>query len=83
MTDKIFVSLQCALKILREDRKTAHIPVLAISANAIPQDVAKGMEAGFFRYVTKPIKIDEFMNALDVALLYAAEKSLPGKDTVA
>lgn len=72
-----------ALKILREDPKTAHIPVLAISANAIAQDVAKGMEAGFFRYVTKPIKIDEFMKALDVALLYAAEKCLPGKDTVA
>ena len=63
-----------ALKILREDKATAHIPVLAMSANAMPRDIAKGMEAGFFRYLTKPIKIDEFMEALEVALEYAQAK---------
>ncbi|MBU1397183.1 MAG: response regulator, partial [Gammaproteobacteria bacterium] len=57
-----------ALKILREDPATAHIPVLAISANAMPRDIQKGLEAGFFRYLTKPIKINEFMEALDMAL---------------
>ena len=57
-----------ALKILREDPATAHIPVVAISANAMPRDIEKGLEAGFFRYLTKPIKITEFMDALDVAL---------------
>ena len=57
-----------ALKILREDPVTAHIPVLAISANAIPSDIKKGLEAGFFRYLTKPIKVNEFMEALDLAL---------------
>jgi PAS domain S-box-containing protein len=57
-----------ALKVLREDAATAHIPVLALSANAMPRDIQKGLEAGFFRYLTKPIKIDEFMNALDLAL---------------
>ncbi|MFZ3042475.1 MAG: ATP-binding protein [Thiobacillus sp.] len=57
-----------ALKILREDPVTAHIPVLAISANAMPRDIQKGLEAGFFRYLTKPIKVNEFMNALDMAL---------------
>ena len=60
-----------ALKILRDDPSTAHIPVLAISANAMPRDVKRGMEAGFFRYLTKPIKINEFMEALDGALEYA------------
>ena len=54
-----------ALKILREDPATAHIPVLAISANAMPHDIKKGLEAGFFRYLTKPIKVNEFMDALD------------------
>ncbi|MGV8934753.1 MAG: PAS domain-containing protein [Gallionellaceae bacterium] len=63
-----------ALKILREDLKTAHIPVLAISANAMPSDIEKGLEAGFFRYVTKPIKLKEFMDTLDVTLLYASDK---------
>jgi len=57
-----------ALKILREDPVTAHIPVLAISANAMPRDIQKGQEAGFFRYLTKPIKINEFMEALNMAL---------------
>jgi signal transduction histidine kinase len=50
-----------ALKMLTQDPLTAHIPVIAISANAIPQDIHKGLEAGFFRYLTKPIKINEFM----------------------
>ncbi len=57
-----------ALKLLREDPKTKHIPVIAISANAMPRDVEKGMEAGFFRYITKPIKVSEFMYALSDAL---------------
>ena len=60
-----------ALKILREDPVTAHIPVLAISANAMPHDIKNGLEAGFFRYLTKPIKVNEFMDALNVALEYA------------
>jgi signal transduction histidine kinase/ActR/RegA family two-component response regulator len=60
-----------ALKMLREDPVTAHIPVLAISANAMPHDIQKGLNAGFFRYLTKPIKVDEFMETLDVALEFA------------
>ncbi|MBU1263453.1 MAG: PAS domain S-box protein [Gammaproteobacteria bacterium] len=64
-----------ALKILREDPATAHIPVLAISANAMPRDIQKGLEAGFFRYLTKPIKVSEFMNALDMALERADTES--------
>ncbi|MBT9569155.1 MAG: PAS domain S-box protein [Thiobacillus sp.] len=57
-----------ALKALRRDPATAHIPVIALSANAMPRDISKGLAAGFFRYLTKPIKIDEFMKALDSAL---------------
>jgi PAS domain S-box-containing protein len=56
-----------ALKILRDDPLTANIPVVALSANAMPRDIQKGMLAGFFRYITKPIKIDEFMNTVDLA----------------
>jgi len=57
-----------ALKILAGDPVTAHIPVIALSANAMPRDIEKGLQAGFFRYLTKPIKIDEFMDTLDLAL---------------
>jgi PAS domain S-box-containing protein len=61
-----------ALKLLRDDPATAHIPVLALSANAMPRDIEKGLEAGFFRYLTKPIRVHEFMSAVDLALLHAA-----------
>jgi len=57
-----------ALRILREDHATAHIPIVALSANAMPRDIKKGLEAGFFYYLTKPIKVDEFMDAIDVAI---------------
>ena len=60
-----------AMRILREDPATAHIPVLALSANVIPRDIKAGLEAGFFRYLTKPIKVNEFMEALDMAFEYA------------
>lgn len=62
-----------ALKILRADPTTAHIPTIAISANAMSLDVKKGLEAGFFRYITKPIMVNEFMEALDLALEYAGQ----------
>ena len=57
-----------ALKILAGDPLTAHIPVIALSANAMPRDIEKGPKAGFFRYLTKPIKVLQFMEALDIAL---------------
>jgi signal transduction histidine kinase/CheY-like chemotaxis protein len=60
-----------ALRILGEDPATAHIPVVALSANAIPRDIEKGLEAGFFRYLTKPIKVNEFMDTLDLAMKFA------------
>jgi CheY-like chemotaxis protein len=62
-----------ALKILREDPATAHIPIVALSANAMPRDIAMGLELGFFRYLTKPIKVKEFMDTLNVALEYAGK----------
>ena len=57
-----------ALAMLREDPLTAHIPVIALSANANPHDIHKGLEAGFFQYLTKPINLNEFMYAIDAAL---------------
>ncbi|MES2325143.1 MAG: PAS domain S-box protein [Pseudomonadota bacterium] len=73
-----------ALKILSDDPATCHIPVLALSANAVPRDIEKGLEAGFFRYLTKPIRVREFMEALDIALEHAAQHeagSRPDKES--
>jgi PAS domain S-box-containing protein len=68
-----------ALRILREDAATAHIPVVALSANAMPRDIEKGLEAGFFRYLTKPIKVNEFMQTLDEALAFARLEAVVAK----
>ena len=57
-----------ALGLLRNDPLTRHIPVLALSANAMRQDIERGMQAGFYRYLTKPIRISEFILALDECL---------------
>ena len=62
-----------ALKLLRHDPSTAHIPVVALSANAMADDIENGLEAGFFRYLTKPIKVPAFMKALNLALAFAEE----------
>ena len=64
-----------ALGILAADPATAHIPVVALSANAMPRDIEKGLQAGFFRYLTKPIKVNEFMDTLDLALNFAQSAS--------
>ena len=59
------------LKNLRADPVTAHIPIIALSAHALPRDIKKGHEAGFFRNLTKPLKVDEFMDALREAMKFA------------
>ncbi len=63
-----------AMKILRADPTTAHIPVIALSANALSVDIELAMEAGFFNYLTKPIRLNEFMSALDLALEFSHRK---------
>jgi PAS domain S-box-containing protein len=64
-----------AMQILRADPATAHIPIIALSANAVPGDVEKSLQAGFFNYLTKPIRVDRFMDALDVALKFSSTVS--------
>jgi PAS domain S-box-containing protein len=61
------------LELLRAEPATAHITVVALSANAMPHDIEKGLQAGFFSYLTKPIKVSEFMHVLDAALEHAAK----------
>jgi PAS domain S-box-containing protein len=57
-----------AMQILRLDPATAHIPIVALSANAMTRDIEKGLDAGFYRYLTKPIKVNEFFETLTEAL---------------
>jgi signal transduction histidine kinase/ActR/RegA family two-component response regulator len=53
-----------ALKRLKEGRETKDIPVIAVSADAMPGDILKGIEAGFHNYLTKPVNLKKFMEAV-------------------
>lgn len=64
-----------AINMLQADPSTAHIPVIALSAFALPDEIVRALDAGFFNYLTKPIKLDELMAALDLALEYSQTKS--------
>jgi signal transduction histidine kinase/ActR/RegA family two-component response regulator len=71
-----------ALAELRRDPRTSHIPVLALTANAMPRDVEKGLNAGFYRYLTKPINIEEFNEAIASTLaMIDAQRAEPKAGT--
>lgn len=61
------------LKYLRSIPATAHIPAMALSADAYFHQIEQGIAAGFCQYLTKPFKIAELMDALDMCLIIGAE----------
>ncbi len=61
-----------ALARLKEMPETRDVPVIALTASALPGDIMKGIAAGFFRYLTKPIETNAFLAALEDALSKAA-----------
>ncbi|MDR7332912.1 ATP-binding protein [Roseateles asaccharophilus] len=60
-----------AQALLKQDPRTSHIPVIALTANAMPDAAAAGLAAGFFRYLTKPLDPGLLIEALDSALATA------------
>ena len=65
-----------AQQILSDDPRTAHIPVIALTAHAMEGDVRRGIAAGFFRYLTKPISLVAFNDAVDSALALSTASAL-------
>jgi PAS domain S-box-containing protein len=57
-----------ALRALRAAPEMKDIPVIALTAAASERDKQRGMEAGFYRYLTKPVKVDELVTALEALL---------------
>ncbi len=53
---------------LQRQEALENIPVLALSAAATKANIEKGMEAGFLRYLTKPIVVSEVLDAIRTAL---------------
>jgi CheY-like chemotaxis protein len=70
-SERALLGLREVVKSCAQTRQRPNIPIIALSANAVPRDIANGLEAGFLNYLTKPIKVNEFMDALDVALNFS------------
>lgn len=60
------------MKILRAERALETTPILALGASLAPEAIVKGLEAGFFQVLGKPLQAGPFMEALDFALEFAA-----------
>jgi CheY-like chemotaxis protein len=52
------------LQAMREHPSLRHIPAIALSADAMPDDIERGLRAGFRRYLTKPLNMEQFMQAI-------------------
>lgn len=57
------------MECLRTHEASRHIPVIAISANAMPKDLARGKAAGFVDYLTKPLDVDRLMRVIDNTIM--------------
>jgi PAS domain S-box-containing protein len=68
-----YAVMQC----LREKETTRDIPVVAISANAMPKDLARGKAAGFVEYLTKPLDVDKLLQVVDDVIVKQMD-SAPG-----
>ena len=58
-----------AVRRLRESPETRDIPVIGLSAAASQNDATRAKEAGFYRYLTKPVKVEELTRALEELLI--------------
>lgn len=56
------------LEIMKSSSETEHIPVVALSANAMAEDIARGKRLGFNDYLTKPIDVVELIRMLNTQL---------------
>lgn len=58
-----------AVKQLKDWPETRDIPVIGLSAAALPRDTSRAREAGFHRYLTKPVKVAELTSVLEELLV--------------
>lgn len=63
------------LELLQQLPALRHVPVVALSANAMPQDIERGLAAGFTDYLTKPLDVSRFLALLDNLLGLAKDRS--------
>jgi len=58
-----------AFEALQNEKETCHIPVIAVSALAMPEYVEKAHKLGFFNYLVKPFDIMELLDTVSMAVL--------------
>ncbi len=56
------------MEVLKADANLGRIPVIAVTANAMPSDVERGMAAGFADYLAKPLDVVRFDQSIDACL---------------
>jgi two-component system cell cycle response regulator DivK len=62
-----------AFRRIRGDAATAHIPIVAVTASAMPEEAKKMKDAGFDGFQTKPINVKEFVQAVATVLAKEAK----------
>jgi hypothetical protein len=63
------------LQRLQAEPATSNVPMVAVSANAMPSDIKQALQAGFSDYLTKPINVEKFYQLLDIMLTAPREQS--------
>ncbi|MBF0266571.1 MAG: response regulator [Gammaproteobacteria bacterium] len=53
-----------AVRILKNEPATKDIPVIAVTAAALPHDIENGLKAGFDEYLTKPFKVSDMIEMI-------------------
>ncbi len=56
------------LELFKADERLRAIPVVAVTANALPRDIRRGKAAGFSDYLTKPLDVQKFLSTIDAWL---------------
>jgi CheY-like chemotaxis protein len=64
-----------AARELKDDPKTSHIPLMALTAHTLPGDRKRAMESGFDGYISKPIDVVNFGDSITKIL-----QAKPGSD---
>jgi diguanylate cyclase (GGDEF)-like protein len=65
-----------AIRLLRNDIRTAYLPIIILSTRATPNDIVAGLDAGADDYITKPFNIPELLARIERRLCHAAQQFL-------